>query len=691
MKFSIIHELSDRLKIKLSIPRGYSFDMDAINVIEGIRAVSVNQSIGTLLVRYDGDGSTRMDLTKAVAEIPLTSLQKNKPVCDKLRKKKMVAIKSGMLLLASPLIPLPLKPLIAFYGAMPIFKKGIQSLLNRHLNVDVLDSSAIGVAMGIGDYRAAGIISFLLKVGDYFEERIRQRSRKMLADMYQVVGGEYVWVNTEEGEVLVKASEISEGDVVIVRAGSLIPVDGTVIEGEAMVNQSSMTGEPLPVMKRAGITVYAGTAVVEGTLFIKTISARNETRVAKIIKVIEESENLKADAQSHAEELANEIVPYSLLLSGITYALTGSLVRTASVLLVDYSCILKLSAPLAIMSTITKAASRGVLIKGGKFIEKLSSADVFVFDKTGTLTQATPKVVDVIPFNGYEREYVLKYAACVEEHFPHPVATAIITKAADEGIIHKEEHGKVEYIAAHGIVSMVNGKRILVGSRHFILDDEGVDLGIAESTIKELAHRGLSVLYVAMDNELAGIIAIDDPLRQDSLKLLQELNGLGVRKVIMLTGDTDAAARSAAEKLGIKEYHSQMLPDEKREIINQLKDIGHVVAMVGDGINDSPALSIADVGISMKHGADVAKETCDVLILNEDLDGIVYARDVSQKTIALIKQNFKYIIGINSALIGLGLIGFLSPATSALMHNVTTIAVTMNSVRSLSVKREEGI
>ncbi|MCC6347351.1 MAG: heavy metal translocating P-type ATPase, partial [Nitrospirales bacterium] len=574
----------------------------------------------------------------------------------------------------------------ALYGAGPILKKGITALTKRKkLNIDALDASAIGVAAGMRDYRTVGVISFLLKLGDYLEEWTRQRSRRMLSGMVQVVD-EYAWVRKEGREVRIRTNELVAGELVMVRTGSRIPVDGVVVEGEAMVNQSSMTGESLPVMKRKGISVHAGTVVEEGTLAVRTIAAGNRTRIARIVRVIEESEERKAEVQNYAEKLADRIVPYTFLLSGLTYAFTGNLVRSASVLLVDYSCAIRLSTPLAIMAGMVKAARRGVLIKGGKFVEALARADVFVLDKTGTLTGAAPAVAEVVPFGGYSREFILRHAACVEEHFPHPVATAVVQRARKEGVIHEEEHGEVEYIVAHGIASILNGRRILVGSRHFISEDEGIDTGGAEEVIRSFAERGLSVLYVAIDRELAGIIAIDDPLRDDTGVFLRKLDEAGIRRVIMLTGDNEATAKNVAERLGIREYHAQALPDTKAEIIRKLKGSGHRVAVVGDGINDSPALALADVGIAMKHGADIAKEASDVLLMDGDLTAIIDAKKVSRTVMSLVGRNFRYIAGINSALIGLGLSGTISPALSALLHNATTVLVTLNSLSPLAGK-----
>lgn len=686
MKFSIIHELPHRLRINLIIPKGLSIKLDSLNVIKGIVSVSFNNKTGNLLIWHNGDEAVKKEVLKAIECIPLNLCLKI--AVDKgndLVKKKMAVIEAGARVIISPILPLPIRAAVALYGAAPFFKKGIKAILNRRLNVDVLDGAAIGAAMGIGDYRTAGAISFLLNIGDYLEEWTRDKSRKMLTHAFQV-DDEYAWMRNNGSEYPIKISELKEGDLIVVRTGSRIPIDGVVVEGEAMVNQSSMTGEPLPVAKRQGLTVYAGTAVDEGMLVIKASNVGSETRVAKIVRIIESSEVLKAEVQSHAERLADRIVPYSLLLSGMTYAFTGNPLRAASVLLVDYSCAIKLSTPLAIMSGMIRSAKEGILIKGGKFIEKLSKADVFVLDKTGTLTEANPNIVDVIPVNGYSRDYVLRLAACLEEHFPHPIASAVVKKAKEEGLIHEEEHAEVEYIVAHGIASKVNGVRILVGSRHFVHEDERIDMKMVKQVENNLVAKGYSLLYIAIDGRLAGILAIDDSIREDSYRFIEMLRESGIKRVIMLTGDNEAAARNVADRIFIHEYYSQIFPEQKTEIVKRLKNSGHLVAMVGDGINDSPALSYADVGISMKHGADIAKEVCDILLLDGSLMSIIKAKNISEKTMDTIRQNFKYIVGINSSLILLGLAGISTPAFSAFVHNTSTALSALNSIRLMSYK-----
>lgn len=695
MNYRIVHNLPQRIRICLDLPRRHTPESSRIerlfSVIEGVHDVSFNSRTRRLLVRYNGNSTVRDTLLKIIKETPLTFVKKENFKQNILKQKKKAAVLAGILLIARPVIPVMLVPLLALYGAMPVFRKGLRATLNRRLNVDSLDSAATGISLLRGDYLTASFITFFLKVGDYLEERIRQKSRESLSKMFRGQDG-WAWIKRNGLEIRVNIKDIAAGDLVVVRRGSCIPVDGIVAEGVALVNQSSITGEPFPVPKRVGLMVYEGTVLEEGFLTIKSIKVGNETRVSKIIKVIEESEGLKADVQNYAERLANRIVPYSFILSGLIYLFTRNPVKAVSVLLVDYSCAIKLSTPLTIMSAMIAMARRDVFIKGGKFVEKLAEANIFVFDKTGTLTEARPEVFDLLSFNGFSREYLLKNVACVEEHFPHPVATAVVKRAEDEGLVHEENHAEVEYILAHGIASRIEGKRILVGSKHFICEDNRISAECEEPAIKAFIDRGYSILYVAVENKLAGVVVIEDHLREDSQKFLRMLKGLGVERIIMITGDNYATARNVAKKLGIEEYHAQSLPERKTEIIKGLKGRGHVVAMVGDGINDSPAISYADVGISMKHGADIAKEACDILLQERGLEGIIEARKIAQDTMFRIRQNFRYIIGINSVLIGLGILGKITAVTSAFMHNATTILVSANSLKPyrLSPYREEG-
>lgn len=647
----------------------------------GVKKVSFSPRTRRLLVLYDRKPVTRESILARIEAAPLPRSQHPRPRTDLERKKKTV-IRSGTLLLARPLIPPPVRPILAIYGAIPIFKKGLVALRRGEVNVDVLDASAVGAAMGTKDFVTASIISFLLKLGDYLEEWTRGYSRRLLTEMFHT-GEEWAWVEREGEELRLPLEELIVGDTVIARTGSLIPVDGVVLDGEALVNQASLTGESLAVAKRPGSSVYAGTAVEEGVLRIRADRVGDETKAARVVKVIEEGEALKAETQSRSEAMADRIVPYSFLASGLTYALTGNAGRAAAVLLVDYSCAIKLSTPLAILTSLARSARHRVLIKGGKHLENLARADAFVLDKTGTLTEASPKVAEVIPFGDYDRAAVLRIAACVEEHFPHPVATSVVRQAEQEGLPHPEKHSEVEYVVAHGIASWLEGERVVIGSRHFVYEDEGVDVAMGESYIDTFAGRGDSVLYMGIGGKLAGLIAIHDPLRQDAAPFIDGLRQAGVKKIVMLTGDNTATAATIAERLGIDEFHAQALPDRKVEVIDGLRKEGYTVAMVGDGINDSPALARADVGISMKHGADIAQEACDILLMEGDLSDILTARRISREAMALVEQNFRTIVTVNTGAMLLAMMGTIPPVFSATIHNLSTILVGLRALGPL--------
>ncbi len=685
MQYAIIHELPGRLRLRLSVPSCPAIDKVQVEAnlhdLTGVKEALFNQRTKSLLIRYDGESDTRKELLERVAAAVPPRLRRSGPTSEIERKKRTV-IRAGSLLLLRPFLPPALSPLVTIFGALPIFRKGAAALWEGKLNVDVLDSAAIGTAMATRDFLTASVISFLLKLSDFLEEWTKRHSQKLLSEMFHTEE-EWAWVERGGEEVRINLEEIREGETVVVRMGSLIPVDGTVLDGEALVNQASLTGESLPVRRDAGKTVYAGTAVEEGDIRIRALKIGTQTRAARVVKLIAEAETLKAETQSQSEKLADRVVPYSFLLSALTYIVTGNPSRAASVLLIDYSCAIKLSTPLAILASLARAARHRVLIKGGKYLEKLSQVDAVILDKTGTLTEATPEVVEIFAFNGYSRDYILRQAACVEEHFPHPVANAVVDHAAQLQLPHSEEHAEVEYVLAHGIVSMVHGKRILVGSQHFIHEDEGVDVSMAQPHIKAFAEKGHSVLYVAMGNELAGLIAIHDPLRPEAHSFIDRLRKRGIEKIIMLTGDNEATARTVAGQLAITDYHAEALPETKVEAIQRLQGQGYTVAMLGDGINDSPALAYADVGISMKHGADIAQEACDVLLMEGTLHDLIEAHNISQEAMGLISKNFHHIVTINSAAILLALTGALPPIFSAVLHNMSTIAVGLNALKPL--------
>lgn len=574
------------------------------------------------------------------------------------------------------LLPSALRYSLTVLRSVPLLVRGTNALCRRKLNVSVLDASAVGVSLLRRDFRTATVITTLLALGDLLEEWTHKRSRESLSDSL-MLDIDKLWVRRDGADVQIPFSDLKLEDLAVVRMGAVIPVDGVVEDGEGMVNQSAMTGESMPVHRRPGLSVYAGTVVEEGELVIRVTAFDSETRIHKIAQMIDESEMLKAEVQNRAERMADEIVPYSFLLAGLTYLLTGDAVRASSALLVDYSCAIRLATPLAILAAMREGAKRGVLIKGGKFLEALAGADTVVFDKTGTLTVSSPRVADVIPFGGRTRQDVLRVAACLEEHFPHSIARAVVRQAELEGLHHREEHTEVEYAVAHGIVSLWRGRKVLIGSAHFVFEDEGIVCSAeARKEIDRVLER-YSVLYLAMDGELAGLLCIEDPLRPDAGEVVDLLHKDGVRRVVLMTGDEERVARNVAGRLSIDEFHARMLPDEKTRFVERFRTGGSGVVMVGDGINDSPALSAADVGVAMRSGADIAREVADVVLSDNRLSGITDARRLGRGVMRKIYGNYAMIVGVNTVLLGLGILGGITPVLSALLHNLTTVGAAL--------------
>ncbi|MBR1613866.1 MAG: heavy metal translocating P-type ATPase, partial [Treponema sp.] len=548
-------------------------------------------------------------------------------------------------------------------------------------SADTLDATALTLSYATGDLNTAGSIALLLNMGDTLEDYTKRKSYDSLASSL-LTTDEMVQVVQDDGEeVAVSVSLLKAGDIVISRAGSVIPVDGTVVSGEAMVNQASMTGESLPVHKEKDSSVFASTIVEEGEIRIQVKQAGGETKVNKIVALIDQSQELKAASQVRAERIADRLVRYNFLLAGLTYLVTRNFTKAASTLLVDYSCAMKLSAPICVLSAMRDSAKKGIMAKGGKYLEELAKADVVVFDKTGTLTESTPKVTNVIPFGKHKEEEVLKLAACLEEHFPHSLARAVVKEAADRGIDHMEEHAKVEYVLAHGIASSLNGTKLRIGSAHFIFDDEKIKkTKEAQKVIDEYAETGSSLLYFSIGNSLAGIIVIQDPIRDESVRAVAELKRLGVKKIVMITGDGENTARIIAKKSGVDEYISQALPDTKVEFIKKMQAEGHKVVMVGDGINDAPALSAADVGIAMGAASQIAAQTADIILPDDGLSSLPELRQIGLNLMSRISGNNAAIVAINTTLIALGLAGVVSSSTAALFHNSSTVAISMNAM-----------
>ena len=581
-------------------------------------------------------------------------------------------------------LPIRIKNILTLIRASKYIWAGLDSLTSFRIDVALLDGAAVAGALYMRDLAPASSMMFLLSISDELEEYTVQKAKSTLKDSL-ALNIDTLWVVTEDGsEEQRPALEVKKGDKIKIHMGDVIPVDGKVIDGEAMVNEASMTGEPLAVHKMSGKTVHAGTVIEEGNLIVEVFSINKETRLNKIIDLIENSEDLKADAHSKAERLADSIVPYSLLATALTYLFTGNATKALSVLMVDFSCAIKLTTPLSIISAMREASDNRMMVKGGKFLEKYATADTIVFDKTGTLTNASPKVVHVFPMTKrYTAEEILRMAACIEEHFAHSIATAIVKHAEEEGIKHEEDHSEVEYIVAHGIATTYDDKRVVIGSRHFLFDDEGIKINKRQEKKIKKEVEDHSVVYMAIDGKLEGLICIDDPVREEAKYVIEELKSLGIENVIMLTGDSESGAKSSAEALGITEYKSQVLPEDKSRIVEELKAEGKTVIMVGDGINDSPALAAADVSVSMKNSSDIAREVADISLLSDDLHDLVTLRKLSVGMFDKINTNYHRIIAVNGTLLLLGVFGAISPSTSSMVHNLSTMLFGALSTKSV--------
>lgn len=580
-------------------------------------------------------------------------------------------------------LPMGFGNAITIYKSIHFIKEGLDSLFQCKVNVPLLDATSIGVSLIQKNYTIAGNIMMLLNISDLLEDYTRKKTKLELSQSLSIQFDK-VWILEDGVEQEIAMSKLQKGDVVISQMGSMIPIDGEVVDGEAMINESSFTGEPLSKHVKKNDTVFAGTLVEEGKLFIRVRNLQDESRISNIVKMIDTNESLKASIQAKAEHLADSIVPFSFLGFFGVLALTRNVTRATSVLMVDYSCAIRLSTSIAVISAMLEASKRNVLVKGGKYLEAIKDADVIVFDKTGTLTNANPTVKKVVPLNGYTRDEVLRIAACLEEHFPHSVANAIVNQAKREGLIHEEEHAQVEYIIAHGIATSLYGKRAIIGSDHFIFEDEGIPkTEELNETIGSLESEGAgSMIYLAIDNQVAGIISIYDPLKVEAKQVIRNLKTLGITKVVMLTGDCDNAAKAVAHELDLDDYRSSVLPEDKAAYIQMLKDQGHTVIMVGDGINDTPALSTADVSISMQDSSDLARELADVTLVSSNLNELVILRKLAVDLFERIHANYHFIVAFNSSLIGLGALGLMSPNTTSLLHNGSTFAIAASSTRN---------
>lgn len=689
MKFVIKHEIRGRIRVHL-IGKAMSFaQADTLQYqfeqMKDVTAVKVQERTMDVTICYIG---SRKHIITALGqfsydkvEVPEVYLKNsgremNRFYWDKLVDQTVVHFVNKIFL------PAPLRAGIATVRSVKYIVQGVKTLAKRKIEVPVLDATAISVSLIRGDYKTAGAVMFLLSMGEILEEWTHKKSVGDLARSLSL-NIDKVWLVTDDTEVQVSAAQIKEGDRIRVHMGAVIPFDGIVMEGEALVNQASLTGESLPVRKAAESPVYAGTVVEEGEITLLVKESTGSSKYEKIMTMIEDSEKLKSSLEGKAEHLADRLVPYTFLGTGLTLALTRNTVKALSVLMVDFSCALKLAMPLSVLSAIRESSAHDITVKGGKFLEAVAEADTIVFDKTGTLTKAQPTVVEVIPFDDRSPDEPLRIAACLEEHFPHSMATAVVVEAMKRGLVHEELHTKVEYIVAHGISSTINDKKIIIGSHHFVFEDEGAVVPEDKKEQFEQLPEQYSHLYMAMDGKLVAVICIEDPLRVETAEVIRELKHLGIHKVVMMTGDSDRIAANIAQKAGVDAYYSEVLPEDKANFVEQEKKAGHKVIMVGDGINDSPALSAADVGIAISDGAEIAREIADVTIAADDLREIITLKKISNALMKRIDRNYKVIVGFNTALILFGVGGVLQPTMSALLHNTSTILISLKSMENL--------
>lgn len=689
MKFVIKHEIRGRIRVHL-IGKAMSFaQADTLQYqfeqMKDVTAVKVQERTMDVTICYIG---SRKHIITALGqfsydkvEVPEVYLKNsgremNRFYWDKLVDQTVVHFVNKIFL------PAPLRAGIATVRSVKYIVQGVKTLAKRKIEVPVLDATAISVSLIRGDYKTAGAVMFLLSMGEILEEWTHKKSVGDLARSLSL-NIDKVWLVTDDTEVQVSVAQIKEGDRIRVHMGAVIPFDGIVMEGEALVNQASLTGESLPVRKAAESPVYAGTVVEEGEITLLVKESTGSSKYEKIMTMIEDSEKLKSSLEGKAEHLADRLVPYTFLSTGLTLALTRNTVKALSVLMVDFSCALKLAMPLSVLSAIRESSAHDITVKGGKFLEAVAEADTIVFDKTGTLTKAQPTVVEVIPFDDRSPDELLRIAACLEEHFPHSMATAVVVEAMKRGLVHEELHTKVEYIVAHGISSTINDKKIIIGSHHFVFEDEGAVVPEDKKEQFDQLPEQYSHLYMAMDGKLVAVICIEDPLRVETAEVIRELKHLGIHKVVMMTGDSDRIAANIAQKAGVDAYYSEVLPEDKANFVEQEKKAGHKVIMVGDGINDSPALSAADVGIAISEGAEIAREIADVTIAADDLREIITLKKISNALMKRIDRNYKVIVGFNTALILFGVGGVLQPTMSALLHNTSTILISLKSMENL--------
>ncbi len=692
MKFKIVYDKPGRIRFRCG---GYAFDKSLESAVHKsvlactfVESAEVHYENGGILVCYHQ--GHRADVIRAVSEIvpemlvPINNESESEDI-DVNFKGDIVKLIAKRFV-SKAILPAALGNFIVIVKGLRYVWRAIDTLGEGKMNVDVLDGASVAACLAQKNYKTAGTIMFMLSVSALLEDYTRAKTKAALTDSL-AVKTDKVWLVNNSSDVLIPMSELKIGDRIRIRTGSIIPVDGEVTDGEASVNESSMTGEPLSVMKSSGATVFAGTVVDEGSIIVKVRELSGNTKIQKIIELIDNSENLKAGIQSRAELLADRIVPFSFFGFGLTLLLTRNITKAVSILMVDYSCAIKLSTPISVISAIREAADHDITVKGGKYLEEFALADSIVFDKTGTLTNAEPVLERVIAFGNNSEDYVLKTAACLEEHFPHSVAKAIVKGAADKGLDHIEEHADVQYIVAHGIATTLNGERAVIGSRHFVSEDEGVAITDVQQAEIDEKSGACSVVYLAVGGKLIGALCISDPPRKEAKSAVELLKKSGFEKIIMLTGDSWKAAEIISAKLGISEFHAQVLPEDKHGFVERMKADGRRVIMVGDGINDAPALAAANVSVAMSDASDIAREAADITLRGADLTELSILRELSEKLMERINRNYRFIVGFNSALLISGLAGIITPSVSAFLHNASTMAICAKSMAPLIDKK----
>ena len=689
MRFKIEHEIRGRVRLHICQKRMTCRQADQLEYfltkLNGVISVKVVERNQDVVICYSDN---REEMLRAIqrfsyekAEAPESYLQNSGREMNGEYWEKMVnhvVLHYGKKIF----LPLPVRTFLTTLKSVKYIWKGVRTLAKCRIEVPVLDATAIGVSMLRGDFSTASSVMFLLGFGEILEDWTHKKSVDDLARSMSLNVSK-VWLITEDSEVQVGTDEIKPGDRVRIHMGTVIPFDGIVTEGEAMVNEASLTGESMPVAKHESSYVYAGTVMEEGELTIRVKETSGSTKFEKIVTMIEETEKLKSAVESKAEHLADRLVPYTLAGTALTYALTRNVTKALSILMVDFSCALKLAMPISVLAAIRETNAHHITVKGGKFLEAVAEADTIVFDKTGTLTKAQPTVVDVVSFNGDSKENLLRLAACMEEHFPHSMAKAVMDAAKERGLTHEEMHSKVEYIVAHGISTMVDGRKAIIGSHHFVFEDEKCTIPVGKEELFRNLPEEYSHLYLGIEGKLAAVICIEDPLRPEAPEVVKALRKAGFTQIVMMTGDSDRTAKAIATRVGVDKYYSEVLPEDKAKFVEEAKAQGRKVLMVGDGINDSPALSAADVGIAISDGAELAREIADITIGADDLSVMVTLKEISNGLMDKIHKNYRRIVGINGSLIALGVTGVIQPTMSALLHNTSTLLIGMDSMKSV--------